>query len=636
MIYYLSTQKSLKSKSYDTCTMEDVLAFLAENPIVGVDTETTGLNFVDDKVVMFQIGNAQDQYIIDTRAVSIEPLREYLQSKSTLKIFHNAKFDLKFIRSNFAIECENVYDTMLVEQILHCGRKSKRYSLAVVLKDYTGVEMEKETRIEFLSIGSNPYNLNHIVYGALDVKHLVEIHSKQSELVEQHHLGNVVKLENNCVLSLSDIEYNGIGLNTQAWLENSENSKRNVESSLENLDEFIISDQIFSEFKSQYIQSDLFKTIGEIRKTELKWSSPKQVLEVLRKVLPELENVNGKELLVFAHKHDIIKKYIKYKEYSKLYSSYGPTFLKYIASDNHIHTSFRQILETGRMSSSNPNMQQIPGTNVYRNCFEPKQAGWVFVSADYSSQELCIIAHGSQDPVWLDALSKGQDLHSICADLVYGQKWADAAEQDCNFFARDNQGEIKQAKCDCKAHGKLRKGIKAINFGLAYGAGAATIADSLQIEEKQAEKLIKDYFKTFPSIKKFLTNLGKQGKAQGYIRTMAPYFRLRWFENHSEYLAGNFREGGVIERASKNTPIQGTGSDMVKEALILVRRYIKDNKLPVKIVMVVHDQIDTIVKEDYAQRWKGELQMLMERAALTIIPNGMLKADPQSSEVWEK
>jgi len=616
--------------------MEQVLAFTAENPIVGVDTETTGLDFIDEKVIMFQIGNAEDQYIIDTRGISLEPLREFLESKSTLKIFHNAKFDLNFIRSSFGIECENVHDTMLCEQILHCGRKSKRYSLAAVMKDYIGVEMEKETRIEFLSIGSQPYMLNHIVYGALDVKHLNEIYQKQMELVEQHHLGNVVKLENNCVLTLADIEFNGIGLDTEAWLNNAEVSRCNVENSLTTLDEIVVSDETFQEFKSQYIQADMFKAIEEIRKTELKWSSPKQVLEVLRKVLPELENVNGKELLVFANEHDIIKKYIKYKEYSKLYSSYGPTFLKHIRSDDHIHTSFKQILETGRMSSRNPNMQQIPGNNTYRNCFEPKQSDYVFVSADYSSQELCIIAHGSQDPVWLDALSKGQDLHSICANLVYGQKWADAAEDDCNFFAQGSDGEIKQAKCDCKAHGKLRKGIKAINFGLAYGAGAATIADQLQIKEEEAEELIKDYFKTFPSIKKFLTNLGNQGKAQGYIRTMSPYFRLRWFENHADYLAGNFREGGVIERASKNTPIQGTGSDMVKEALILVRRHIKDNDLPVKIVMVVHDQIDTIVQKDYAQEWKGELQALMERAALTIIPNGMLKADPQSSKVWEK
>jgi DNA polymerase I-like protein with 3'-5' exonuclease and polymerase domains len=616
--------------------MEDVLAFIAENPVLGVDTETTGLDFIDEKVIMFQIGNAEHQYIIDTRGISIEPLREYLESRETLKIFHNAKFDLNFIRSSFGIECENVHDTMLCEQILHCGRKSKRYNLPAVLKDYVGVEMVKGVRIEFLSIGSNPYTLNQIVYGALDVQHLNTIYTKQMELVEQHHLGNVVKLENNCVHALADMEYNGMGLNTEAWLKNSETSKENLEASLAELDNFIQVDETFAEFKMNYFQSDFFLAVEEIRKTELKWSSPKQVLEVLRKVLPDLENVNGKELLVYAHKHDIIKKYIKYKEYSKLYSSYGPTFLKHIRSDNHIHTSFKQILETGRTSSRNPNMQQIPGNNLYRNCFEPKQSDYVFVSADYSSQELCIIAHGSQDPVWLEALSKGQDLHSICAHLVYGKKWEDAADLTCNFFAQGKDGEMNQAKCDCKKHGKLRKGIKAINFGLAYGAGATSIADQLQIEEKAAEKLIKDYFKTFPSIKKFLTNLGNQGKAQGYIRTMSPYFRLRWFENHADYLAGNFREGGVIERASKNTPIQGTGSDMVKEALILVRRHIKDNDLPVKIVMVVHDQIDTIVQKDYAEEWEGELQALMERAALTIIPNGMLKADPQSSRVWEK
>jgi hypothetical protein len=113
------------------------------------------------------------------------------------------------------------------------------------------------------------------------------------------------------------------------------------------------------------------------------------------------------------------------------------------------------------------NMQQIPADNLYRNCFIPGIPDYVFVSSDYSSQELNIIAHGSQDPVWIQALKEGKDLHSVCAELVYGKKWEEAKNDDCLYYALGEDGLPMKEKCDCKAHKKLRNGVKSINFGLA-------------------------------------------------------------------------------------------------------------------------------------------------------------------------
>ena len=135
----------------------------------------------------------------------------------------------------------------------------------------------------------------------------------------------------------------------------------------------------------------------------------------------------------YRFKFNIIDTYVKYKEAMKLYTSYGQAFLKNLKSDNKIHTNFYQILDTGRVSSSKPNMQQIPADNKFRNCFMAP-SGWKFVSADYSSQELNVIAFGSKDPVWIKALESGQDLHSTCAELVYGDIWSDNAEDDCAFY----------------------------------------------------------------------------------------------------------------------------------------------------------------------------------------------------------
>ena len=192
---------------------------------------------------------------------------------------------------------------------------------------------------------------------------------------------------------------------------------------------------------------------------------------------------------------------------------------------------------------------------------------------------------------------------------------------------------MSQQLCNCPAHKKLRTNVKSINFGLAYGMGPNKLADTLLITERAAEKLIKDYFKAFPSIENFLRNLGLYGLQTGHIKTFAPYRRRRWFPEWKGYNTSQ-KDKGKIERASKNTPIQGSGADMCKSALVMVRDHIHHNKLPVKIVMTVHDQIDTIVHKDYADTWKYTLQDIMGASTLDIIPSGLLKADTNVSETW--
>jgi len=172
---------------------------------------------------------------------------------------------------------------------------------------------------------------------------------------------------------------------------------------------------------------------------------------------------------------------------------------------------------------------------------------------------------------------------------------------------------------------------------LAYGIGPFKLADTLNISTKEASDLIDKYFTAFPNIKAFLEMLGKFGKMNGYIRTFKPFKRKRFFD----YWDGRNtppKEMGMIERASKNTPIQGASADMTKLALVKIHNYIKDNNLQndIKIVMTVHDQIDTICREELAPRWKEEMTKLMEEAAKTIVTNGLLKADTNISKTWTK
>ena len=626
----LVTQTTSLSDSYKLGTIQDVVDYCHNKEVLGVDTETEGFDFTCKKMIMFQIGDEHQQFVIDTRFIDISPLKNILESPAITKIFHNAKFDYKFIKKWSGIECDGVYDTFLVERILSCGRHIG-YGLKDLCKRYLNVELNKEIRNQFIGLSGEAYRDDQIVYGAKDVEYLCKLRKLQLPKIQEFKLQRVVELENRAVLAFADIEYNGIDIDKDAWEVIARTSEQEALDMRDELDNLVLIVPELSDFVLSHVQGDLFTPQEELRKVGIKWTSPTQVLKVFQKLVPELEDVNGKKMYKYRRQHKVIDLYVKYKEKMKLATSYGNDFFKFVSSDGKIHTQFNQILDTGRVASKKPNMQQIPADNKFRNCFLAPD-NWCFVSSDYSSQELNVIAFGSKDPVWIKALEQGQDLHSVCADLVYGQEWADAAEDDCSYM-------INKSKCKCPRHGRLRTNVKTINFGLAYGMGPHKLADTLDINTKAAEVLINKYFDAFPAIGGFLDKLGSFGKKYGYIKTFPPYNRRRWFPTWYPRIyqeKSQAFELGSIERASKNTPIQGASADMTKKALILIRDFIKLYNAPVKIVMTVHDQVDTICKEDYAQEWVVEMTRLMEQAALEVVTNGLLKADTNISKSWEK
>ena len=628
MIYTVGSTALIST--YSECSIEYVAEYCASKTVLGVDTETEGLDFTSKKMIMLQIGDEDTQFVIDTRFVSIEPLRDILESRDIIKIFHNAKFDYKFIKRWADIECEGIYDTFLTEIVISCGKKLG-YGLKDLCKRYLNVELNKDVRNQFIGLSGQPFNDSQINYGAKDVEYLCKIKTLQQPTIETYKLQNVVDLENEAVLGFADIEYNGLDLDVESWKKIESINTTKAETLAFNLDQVLTEDTRLAKFVSKYVQSDMFLPLDDIRKVKVKWTSPKQVLEVFKVLISKLDNVNGKALYNYRWKFPIIDTYIEYKEAMKLCTSYGDAFFKNLAGDNKIHTNFHQILDTGRVSSSKPNMQQIPADNIYRNCFIAPD-GWSFVSADYSSQELNVIAFGSKDPVWLKALEEGQDLHSTCAELVYGEQWLTSGEEDCVYMS-------KKEKCNCPSHKKLRTNVKTINFGLAYGMGPNKLADTLNIDVDDAKLLIEKYFEAFPAIKGFLEKLGNFGKRYGYIKTFPPYNRKRWFVNWYPKIWDNkssSMELGSIERASKNTPIQGASADMTKRALVLMREYISYNDVPVKLVMTVHDQIDTICREDWLEVWTRDMKHLMEVAAKEIVTNGLLKAEVTVSKCWEK
>ena len=229
MIYFIGNAAIHESPHYQLATIDDVVDYCSLKTILGVDTETEGLDFTCKKMIMFQIGDADNQYIIDTRFINIEPLRYILEDVDIIKIFHNAKFDYKFIKKWSDITCQGVYDTFLVELVNSCG-KSLGYSLKDLCKRYFNVELNKDVRNKFVNLNGRPFDDNQIVYGAKDVEYLCKIRELQIPVTEKYKLQNVVNLENEVVLAFADIEYNGLDLDVELWdsLENINTDKANI------------------------------------------------------------------------------------------------------------------------------------------------------------------------------------------------------------------------------------------------------------------------------------------------------------------------------------------------------------------------------------------------------------------------
>lgn len=601
-----------------TATIEECVAYCKKKSVLGVDTETEGFDFTCKRLLMFQIGDKDRQFVIDARDIPLTPLKEVLEDKSIVKVFHNAKFDYKFIKRWAHIDVESIYDTYLAERIIHCGKQNHGYSLSKCVERYCGDTLDKETRNKFVDLRGTPFTVDQITYGAKDVVYLLDIREAQQVQLHTYELDTVCKLENKVVKVFAEIEYEGLMIDETKWTKMAEDNVRLAREQELHLDKLVLEHPLLQAKYHVPIQADMFTPAEELRKTSINWSSPSQTLALFQLLIPKLEDVNGKKLGKYRYKHKLIDEYILYKERTKLANAYGTKFFNYINCDGRVHTNFSQILDTGRVSSSKPNMQQIPSDNTFRNCFVAP-SGWVFVSSDYASQELNVIAYGSEDPVWLDALRRGDDLHGVCADLVFEQRWRDAGP------------DLRK---------QLRTQIKTINFGLAYGMGPFKLADTLNINKKEAEELIEKYFSAFPNIKDFLDKLGRYGKHNGYITTMPPFKRRRWFDSWYPKIWNDrtmMGELGSIERASKNTPIQGSSADMTKLALIYIYDEIQTNwKNDVKIVMTVHDQIDTICKKERSEEWATTMTALMEKAAMKIVKNGLLKADTNISETWEK
>jgi len=424
MIYFLSRSPNLITSEQRGSPIEEiddyrvVLDYFNQHSEIAVDTETSGRDPHVKKIISLQLGDPFNQFVIDCRTIPITIFKELLENK--LLILHNSKFDYKFLKSH-GITIEHIYDTMLAECVLYCGYQQYGYGLDKVLKRYLDIDLDKTTRGEFFKVNDNRLTYKQIEYAALDVTYLHKVKELQLERAKKEHLLYTIDLENRAVKALADIEYNGMYLNKDKWLENTYKFEDLTEQKEKELDEFILNDRILSKYYKKNEQLSLFEESK--RYLSINYSSPSQILKLLKYINPSIEDTSDRTLFKLQKTHEIFKHLQDYRKSKTICDRYGRSFIAYINNHtNRIHTDFWQVLNTGRVSSGSgedhPNLQNIPGKNEFRNCFEARP-GFLWVSIDYSSQELRLMADGSNEKAFIDVLNSGEDLHCYAGSMMF-------------------------------------------------------------------------------------------------------------------------------------------------------------------------------------------------------------------------
>jgi hypothetical protein len=538
-----------ESRLYEPSSFELFLEWERAQLEFELDVETTVSEWwCDKKLITMQFGSVdgRTQWFfrwLDLTDEQKAQIKVILENPRKTKLIHNGLFEYVVLRFH-NIKLENVYDTMLAEQVLYGGITSEKgkeslYSLKAMALTYCCVELDKSFQLSF---NEEPLIEGQVLYACDDVKYLSAIRRMQIPALKMENSENTAALEMEAMLGYGDMTYNGIELNTHDWLENLKFADPIIESTRDQLNASLFQEpKLYAKaielgylseqdrltinwnsanqkkqllgwmcedlelYTKAYIQKFLKKsTFGDdidkllfdmmdgeymgltqylinnyrpslIREgylvpagqVTLNWNSRDQVLPLAKAVEPKLQGLAEEDIAKTSHW--ILPILQEYKQNLKLKTTYGEEFVeKHLEPDGKIRTRFNQIISTGRVSSSKPNMQNIPAKesvgNRYRNAFTCP-ADWVYVDSDFSGQELVVIAYLSQDPVWMEALRKGQDLHSVCSELVFKKKWEDGAEEGCAYYTRGPDKEFQKQKCNCKLHKRMRNSIKPINFG---------------------------------------------------------------------------------------------------------------------------------------------------------------------------
>lgn len=571
---------------------------------IEVDTETTGLDPLSERVVLLQIGVMGKCWVFDVRDGNVDGriFKDILESGKVLKLLQNARFDYQMLKTNFDISLNRVYDTMLAEQILYLGL-NVQVNLQHLVAKYLHMDMPKDAGHSFKDYDQK-YEEYQLRYAANDVAgYLTEIYNQQFYELKKNNLLRVARLEFEFIKPLAEMELRGVILDVKKW-------RAIIKEHAVERDRLRL--QLGDTLEKYEQQTTLFGV------SLINLDSPLQLIKRFNAMGIPLESTEVKELNKYK-KHPVVKMLLEYRKHAKFISTYGETLLAKInKKTGRLHTVFTQMVDTGRLSARDPNLQNIPHEQKYRSCFVAKK-GYKLITCDMSGAELRIIADMSQEPKWIDVFKNGLDLHAISAAGIFG---VSEEEVLADKKLPDNDSNKKF----------YRDKSKPLSFGLAYGLTRVGLALRLGISEKAAQDMINAYFKTYPKVKTFLENAGKFAVTHRY--SVSNSGRRRYYVLPDKTDPDFNRIRGSIERKAKNMPIQAGNADTMKQALIFMEDRLEG--YDAGILLTVHDEVVVEVVEEQAVEVSKIVSQSMVDGFAEFFKTVSMVADASVNDFWSK
>ena len=601
-----SSFETLKTTPHDYKLIENkedaqnLCDFLLTNDFLSLDTETTSTNAIDAELVglSFAVKEKEAWYVAipakrEEALQIVNIFKPLYENPQILKIGQNIKYDLEVL-ANYGIELKGeLWDTMIAHYLIQPELHHNMDYMAEVYLNYQTIHIDELIGPR----GKNQKSMRDLSptqvyeYAAEDaditlrLKNVLEPKLKDAGVVDLFY-----QIEMPLVRVLAEMEMNGVLIDTDSLKETSE---------------------LFT-MRLTELEHRIYELAGE----EFNIASPKQVGDILFGKLQIIEKpkktktgqyvTNEETLQSLRSKHEIVEKILEHRGLKKLVGTYVDALPKLInPRTGHIHTSFNQtITATGRLSSSDPNLQNIPirgedGKEI-RKAFIP-EPGCQFFSADYSQIELRVMAHLSEDEHMMQVFREGKDLHAATAATIY--------KKGIDEVSRDERTKSKRA-----------------NFGIIYGITVFGLAERLEIDRSEARQLIDGFFQTFPQVHDYMERSKEIVRQKGYAETI--FHRRRYLPDiHSH----NATVRGFAERNAINAPIQGSAADIIKVAMVRIYKRMKDEGLKSKMILQVHDELNFSVLPEEKEHMERLVLEEMQGAFALKVP---LIADAGWGENW--
>ncbi|MDN4165638.1 DNA polymerase I [Cytophagales bacterium LB-30] len=568
---------------------QELVEYLQQQSQICFDTETTSLDAVDAQLVglsfaylpgeAFYIPIPADQAEVQKWVDIFKPVWE---NAAIRKVGQNIKYDILVLKKYGVEVMGEILDTMVVHYLID---PETRHGMDILAENYLNYKPVSITEL-IGKKGDKQGNMREVAipliaeYASEDADITLQLQQKlESELKDKiRTLYDTV--EGPLIRVLADMEYEGIRVDPDTLKELSEELEKD----------------------SRQAEKEIFEIAGQ----EFNIASPKQLGEILFDKLKLIDKpkktktgqyATGEEILSkLAHEHAIANKILDFREYQKLKSTYVDALALLMSpSDGRIHTSFNQtVAATGRLSSTNPNLQNIPirteKGRAIRKAFVPRNEDFTLMSADYSQIELRIMADFAKDETMIKALRDKTDIHSMTAAKVFGVP-------------------VDQVDSD------MRRKAKAVNFGIIYGTSAFGLAENLNISRTEASEIIKAYFTQFSAVKECMDELIRKAKDYGYAETILG--RKRFLP---DIYSSNMTMRNHAERNAINAPIQGSAADMIKVAMIKIHDWMKKEKLKSRMILQVHDELVFDAHHSETELLKARVEELMATALPLSVP----------------